>query len=147
MQYMSSLSHLRAIHILHFRNRDTCIWVIRELLNFIVDNLSHNPHLKLEWIAMEDERVDRIVRPAEYEAIMGQNRHNKRQPVNKAPHHPGHHPDFPVMPPVELESESETDDESIVMGSRLKFKTIGPLQFFDVWGVKIFEKEMLFGTI
>ena len=67
MQYFSGLAKLRALHILHFKNNDTCIWVMREILRFIVDNLSHHPESKLEWIAMEDDRVDHVVRttPAE----------------------------------------------------------------------------------
>ncbi|KAJ3465553.1 hypothetical protein MRS44_006211 [Fusarium solani] len=65
MQYFAGLVNLRAINILRFRNNDTCIWVMREILNFIVDNLSHHPELKLEWIAMEDDRLDRVIRPSD----------------------------------------------------------------------------------
>lgn len=64
MQYFSGLVNLRAINILRFRN-DTCIWVMREIVRFLVDNLSHHPELKLEWIAMEYERVDPVIRPSE----------------------------------------------------------------------------------
>jgi hypothetical protein len=46
-----------------------------------------------------------------------------------------------------LDSESESEDEGMDSGSRLRFKTVGPLQFYDVWGVKIFEKEIRSGKL
>lgn len=64
IQHMSGLVNLRALYIIHFRNNDMCMWVVRETLRFIVDCVAHNPHLKLEWIAIE-ERLDRIMRPGE----------------------------------------------------------------------------------
>lgn len=152
MQYISGLVNLRAINILRFRNNDTCIWVMRELLRFIVDNLSHHPELKLEWIAMEDDHVDRVVRPADMpdEASAEKPKKNSKSkgkgtgivgltgPGNDA---------FPILPVDGLESESESEDDVFDSGARLRFKTVGGMQFYDVWGVKIFDKEIRSGKL
>ncbi|KAF4513088.1 hypothetical protein G6O67_000407 [Ophiocordyceps sinensis] len=146
MQYFSGLVNLRAINILHFKNNDTCIWVMREILRFIVDNLSHHPELKLEWIAMEDERVDRVVRPSEApgEAKCSQDKGKDKAHVPNGVTSDGA---FPLLPTDGLESESDSDGEVSDSGKRLRFKTVGPLQFYDVWGVKIFEKEVRSGRL
>ncbi|KAL2132136.1 hypothetical protein VTI74DRAFT_4171 [Chaetomium olivicolor] len=63
MQNIAGLVALRALHIVHLRNDDTCLWVMRETKRFLIDNISHYPHLKLEWISIdEDDLVDRLVR-------------------------------------------------------------------------------------
>ncbi|KAG5926880.1 hypothetical protein E4U42_002847 [Claviceps africana] len=157
MQYFSGLVNLRAINILHFKSNDTCVWVVRELFRFIVDNLSHNPQLKLEWIATEDDRVDRVIRPCETQSEASSQapaQRNKDKDKGKA------HvwasgvgsPQYPILPTDAIDTDSESDeddddDEDVDGGRRLRFKTIGPLQFYDVWGVKIFEKEIRKGVL
>ncbi|POR39462.1 Uncharacterized protein TPAR_00340 [Tolypocladium paradoxum] len=152
MQYFSGLTSLRAINILHFKNNDTCIWVMREILRFIVDNLSHHPELKLEWIAMEDDRVDRVVRPSESSDEVPENEPAKRSKgkgkgKSHAPVGATSDGAFPLLPVDGLDSESDSDDEGFDSGTRLRFKTVGPVQFYDVWGVKIFEKEIRSGRL
>lgn len=150
MQFFSSLVNLRAIHILHFKNNDTCVWVMREVLKFIVDNLSHNPDLKLEWIAMENDRVDRVVRPSEEaeEPPKKSSKGKDKAPIAPAATGLGFGSDaFPALPLDGLESESESESEDFDSGTRLRFKTMGPLQFYDVWGIKIFEKEIRNGRL
>lgn len=143
---------LRAIHILHFKNTDTCIWVMREILKFIVDNLSHNPDLKLEWIAMEDERVDRVVRPTDVvdgeteEQTKKSGGKNKMSAPSVLPT-VGFSNSSPTLPVDGLDSESESETEDFDSGTRLRFKTVGPLQFYDVCDVKIFEKEVRSGRL
>ncbi|KAH7328025.1 hypothetical protein B0I35DRAFT_472781 [Stachybotrys elegans] len=159
MQYFSGLVNLRAINILRFRNNDTCIWVMREILRFIVDNLSHYPELKLTWIAMEDERVARVMRPEDPDSDANsdaERRKQARKGKQKA--------EAPAIPPIDgplpphglpwlpsegLESDSDTDDDEPVYdtGDRLRYKTVGPLRFYDVWGIKIFEKEYRSGKL
>lgn len=63
MQHMAGLANLRALHIVQLRDEDTCHWVLRETKRFLADNVSHHPHLKLEWLSVnEDDRVMRLVR-------------------------------------------------------------------------------------
>ncbi|UNI21903.1 hypothetical protein JDV02_007849 [Purpureocillium takamizusanense] len=152
MQYFSGLINLRAINILHFRNNDTCIWVMREILRFIVDNLSHHPELKLEWIAMEDERVERVVRPSETQDKVRQDEpanrsKGKGKEKSHVPTGAAMDSTFPLLPIDGLDSDSDSEDESRDDGRRLRFQTFGPLQFYDVWGVKIFEKEIRSGRL
>lgn len=150
MQYFAGLPQLRALHILRFKNNDTCIWVMREILRFIVDNLSHHPASKLEWIAMEDDRVDRVVRTSALDEKAKKEQRKKQSKKGKSPALPipTPHDPYPVIPAIGLgdESESESDDE-FDGGSRLRFKTVGPMQFYDVWNVKIFEKEIRCGRL
>ncbi|QPH15895.1 hypothetical protein C2857_000415 [Epichloe festucae Fl1] len=152
MQYFSGLVNLRAINILHFKNNDTCIWVMREILRFIVDNLSHHPELKLEWIATEDDRVDRVIRPSEAssesrsQVPLKRTKDKGKDKAHVSPSSPGS-AEYPLLPMEALDSDSESDDDSVDSGSRLRFKTIGPLQFYDVWGVKIFDKEIRSGKL
>jgi hypothetical protein len=65
MQHVAGLASLRALHVVHLRNDDTCVWVMRETKRFLIDNVSHYPDLPLEWIAIdEDHHADRLVRVA-----------------------------------------------------------------------------------
>ncbi|KAL2171709.1 hypothetical protein VTG60DRAFT_2005 [Thermothelomyces hinnuleus] len=66
-QHINAFKTLRALHVHHLHNSDTCVWVVRETKRFLVDSISHNPDLKLDWIAIdEDERADRIMRLTEW---------------------------------------------------------------------------------
>ncbi|KAF4991577.1 hypothetical protein FGRMN_7696 [Fusarium graminum] len=146
MQYFAGLINLRAINILRFRNNDTCIWVMREILNFIVDNLSHHPELKLEWIAMEDDRLDRVIRPTDISDEGEKSRNKGKEKATIDPHH--YNPNFPVLPSLGSDSESEEDDDDASnCGKRLRLKTVGVLQFYEVWGVRIFDKEVRSGRL
>ncbi|KAF5009024.1 hypothetical protein FDECE_4738 [Fusarium decemcellulare] len=146
MQYFAGLINLRAINILRFRNNDTCIWVMREILNFIVDNLSHHPELKLEWIAMEDDRLDRVIRPSDTPEEGVKRRDKGKEKAIANPHH--NDSALPVLPSWGSDSESdEDDDDASNCGRRLRLKTVGVLQFYEVWGVKIFDKEIRTGRL
>lgn len=124
---------------------------MREILNFIVDNLSHHPELKLEWIAMEDDRLDRVIRPSET-AKKGEEESKRRDKgKGKAILSPIHNnDDLPVLPMSDWGSDTdsdEDDDDAFHCGKRLRLKTVGVLQFYDVWGVKIFDKEIRSGRL
>ncbi|KAK7426941.1 hypothetical protein QQZ08_006533 [Neonectria magnoliae] len=151
MQYLPGLVNLRALHILHFRNNDTCIWVMREILNFIVDNLSHHPELKLEWIAMEDDRLDRVIRPSETPKKSGEESKRRDKGKGKATIGLEHNNNaLPLLPMTDWGSDTDSDedeDDSFHCGKRLRLKTVGVLQFYDVWGVKIFDKEIRSGRL
>jgi hypothetical protein len=148
MQYFAGLIKLKAINILRFRNNDTCIWVMRETLNFIVDNLSHHPELQLEWIAMEDDRLDRVIRPSKSATTNEEPSKRRSKGKGKATMGPGHNDSLPLLPISDWGSESESEedeDDAFNCGKRLRLKTVGVLQFYEVWGIKIFEKEIRFG--
>ena len=58
MQHVAGLAALRALHVVHLRNDDTCVWVMRETKRFLIDNVSHYPDLPLEWIAIDEDDVE-----------------------------------------------------------------------------------------
>jgi hypothetical protein len=195
IQHLPGLVRLRALHIVHFRNSDTCIWVVRESMRFIVDCVANNPQLKLEWIAMEDERVDRILRPSEYnddpdnngtyqKGLKAKRIQDKKdelaalatfaQPgggagaVSDPPGPSGLDTAPPVLPATDnWEFFSDSDDEAepplpppaagsapmpfdddlYTKNPKLKMKTMSGVQFFDIWGVKIFTKEVRAGRL
>lgn len=121
---------------------------MREVLRFIVDNLSHYPELKLEWIAMEDDRVDRVVRPNDLLDDQPSEDANAKQKTPN-PRGPSSLPTgmFPQAPLDQIDYGSESEDETFDSGGRLRLQTEGPLQFYDVWGVKIFDKEIRSGQL
>ncbi|KAL7921628.1 hypothetical protein ACQKWADRAFT_294824 [Trichoderma austrokoningii] len=159
MQYVSGLVNLLAINIIHFRSHDACMSVMREILRFTVDNLSHHPGLKLEWIAMEGDRVYRVVRPNQETDDTPNEQSNSKRAKGKGTaaaafggggtgSGSGSGPD--VHNPFSLDSlgsESDSEDADVNVGTHLRFKTIGPLRFYDVWGIKIFEKEIQSGRL
>ena len=114
--------------------------------------------MKLEWIAMEDQRVDRVVRPgeAEGEDICGQNMSTSSLHGSGDPSAAGalfnsfegaNGMNLPIFPADAFKDDSDSDDEAIDSGSRLRYRTVGPMQFYDVWGIKIFEKEICSGRL
>lgn len=145
--------NLRALHIINLRNDDTCVWVMRETKRFVIDNLSHYPELKLEWLAIDDdERVERILRlkdtPKEKKGKSAKSKgKEKAVPLTSLPN--GDH--FPVLTldNLELGSDSEEDDEEELNGpdGMSKIETIDNIHFYDVWGVRIFKREVVTGRL
>lgn len=145
--------NLRALHIINLRNDDTCVWVMRETKRFVIDNLSHYPELKLEWLAIDDdERVERILRlkdtPKEKKGKSAKSKgKEKAVPLTSLPN--GDH--FPVLTleNLDLGSESDEDDEEEFNGpdSMPKIETIDNIHFYDVWGVRIFKREVVTGRL
>ncbi|KAL1835398.1 hypothetical protein VTJ49DRAFT_6814 [Mycothermus thermophilus] len=77
---MSIRAMLRALHVVHLRNDDTCVWVMRETKRFLIDNVSHYPHLRLEWIAIdEDDRADRLIRVSGWKSKDGSQSHKGKE--------------------------------------------------------------------
>lgn len=154
MQRISGLINLRALHIVQLRNEDTCVWVMREAKRFLIDNLSHHPELKLEWVSIdEDDRVERLIRPTDLpERDKGMNKGKGKQKVVVVPgiegwpNNIGASSTVMAPPPQswELNSDSEDDDGQFRAS---KIETVGDLHFYDVYGVKIFKKEVIKGRL
>ncbi|KAI3402165.1 hypothetical protein diail_94 [Diaporthe ilicicola] len=153
LQHISGLVNLRALHVINLRNDDTCVWVMRETKRFVIDNLSHYPELKLEWLAIDDdERVERIVRwketPKEKKSKSAKSKgKEKAVPWTSLPN--GDH--FPVLSldNLDLGSESDEDDGEGSTGpdGMSKIETIDNIHFYDVWGVRIFKREVITGRL
>ncbi|KAK0715673.1 hypothetical protein B0H67DRAFT_581269 [Lasiosphaeris hirsuta] len=145
MQHLAGLVSLRALHIIQLRNDDTCVWVMRETKRFLIDNLSHHPHLKLEWISVDDDdRVERLIRPSEFPRK--EKRTKKSKGKQKAGALGGGNDLFPVLPPLESwDVSSDSDDDEDLHDS--KIETVDNIHFYDVWGVRIFKKEVVHGWL
>ncbi|KAM7222771.1 hypothetical protein V8F06_001958 [Rhypophila decipiens] len=154
MQHLAGLVSLRALHIVRLRNDDTCVWVMRETKRFLIDNVSHHPELKLEWVSVDDDdRVERLIRPS---ALSKKEKKTKKSKgKQKAVTSLGGNftssggiggDAFPLFPPPDswdLSSESE-DDEDL---NETKLETMENIHFYDVWGVRIFKKEVVTGRL
>jgi len=151
MQNISGLANLRALHIIQLRNDDTCVWVMRETKRFLIDNLAHHPEMKLEWISIDDDdRVERILRSADIPKR--EKKSKKAKGKQKAANNGNNNPFndmFPVLPAVEawdMSSDSDSDDDD-GDGPGLKLETMEGIHFYDVWGVRIFKKEIIWGRL
>lgn len=151
LQHISGLTNLRALHIISLRSDDTCVWVMRETKHFILDNLSHYPKLKLEWLAIdEDERVEHIVRWKE--TTKEKDRKNKSahsKGKEKAPVAMTNGDQFPVLPLDNLNLGNESDDDEDEDGNGDAVSNIKTVEThsYDVWGIRIFKREITAGRL
>ncbi|RYP55591.1 hypothetical protein DL771_012345 [Monosporascus sp. 5C6A] len=154
LQHLTGLTSLHALHILSFRNDDTCVSVLRETRRFMVDTLSHHPELKLEWIAVGDEgRAQQIMRRDD--TLSSTKKRNTGEKDNGKWKGPpvdanGHLSNsggggYPVFPAHGWEPDSESDDGDDPTTLRLDLSE--PLPFYDIWGVRIFQKEIVAGRL
>ncbi|KAI1384915.1 uncharacterized protein F4822DRAFT_416682 [Hypoxylon trugodes] len=148
IQFMPNLVNLRALQLVSFRTDDTCLSVMRETRRFIVDAVSHHPELKLEWLALgenEHERTVRITRKPETPKEPKKGPSKGKQPALNLGHdYNGGH--FPVVPVWDVPSDSEDDeDDGPFLGQKLEM--IEDYAFYDVFGVRIFKKEVQSGRL
>lgn len=146
---MAQLVNLRALHIISLRNDDTCVWVMRETKEFLLDNLSHHPDMKLEWVSIdEDDKVDRILRPADNPVKYKKKKTKKNKGKQKVINYSigGGGPTFPTFPSLDSwNADSESDEEEEEEWSGIG--RMGGVKFYDVWDVRIFKKEVVYGRL
>lgn len=157
-QYLPCLTELRAIHILHFRNDDKCPWVAREVRKFAVDCVAAHPKLKLEYIALEDE-VERLgrrlrqtkVKPAKKD-IKGKGKALEKDLENTKSMIDSLQSLYHSLggPPPDVSSEESEGSDADWDGDRghgLRVETLETFSFFDVSGVRMWEKDVLGGWL
>ncbi|KAJ4389777.1 hypothetical protein N0V93_007249 [Gnomoniopsis smithogilvyi] len=144
LQQIHLMANLRALHIVNLRNDDTCVWVMRETKRFIIDNLSHFPELKLEWLAIdEDEHAERLIRwkaPPRDKKKKAKAK-GKEKATSSTPTNGDQYPVLSLEPGV----DSDSDDDDI--GGGLKIETIDNIHFYDVWDVGIFKRNVVSGRL
>jgi hypothetical protein len=163
---MPGLTSLRALHTIQFRTDDTCLWVMREFKKFAVDNVAHNPDMKLEYIAL-DTSIERLVRrkqpntakadkkgkgkakggmdhtsKALAELIIGL---GSSSPWGDGASSSSTDLGTPVL--VDWQESSDEEDPGAISKTGLKVETIEGMRFCDVSGVRIFEKDVLAGRL
>ncbi|KAK4174033.1 hypothetical protein QBC36DRAFT_334580 [Triangularia setosa] len=179
MQRLAGLVSLRALHIAQLRNEDTCVWVMRETKKFLIDNLSHHPNLKLEWISIDDDdRVERLIRARDLPKRGRDNKQQKEKKKKKKKKQEGGAVGLGstssglILPSIETEGsgsssawmdaiggngssddgsedsdEEEDGEEDDERFRASKIETVGDMRFYDVYGVRIFEKEVVSGRL
>jgi len=160
LQFISGLTKLRALHIIQFRAEDTCMWVMREVRKFAVDTVSHNPELKLEYLAL-DSNVDRLVRRVKKTTAKPKGKGAEKNGKGKKTDSQslsdlmlglgvsGAGESASPASSIELDWEdNSTDDEAAPLGKLgLKVETIEGLSFHDATGVRIFEQDIVNGRL
>lgn len=130
MQSLPGLKSLTAFRIVAFRSEDNCPWLSSELRRFTIDNLSHCPHLRIEYLAI-NSAVWRIARRGI--SAKGKSGVQKTTALGGA------------------DASSEEDDadssESEAEGVGLAMDIVANLKFYEVEGVRIFEKDVLGGKL
>ncbi|KAI9847585.1 MAG: hypothetical protein M1837_002159 [Sclerophora amabilis] len=162
LQYLPGLSSLKALHIIHFRIEDTCRTVKRDLLRFTIDIVAHHPQMKLEHIGLDDD-VHRLLRKSASDRKKPNKTKNKKKKVNA---------DSAVQTSSSAaaaeaaaaatdgaaedssssneSTEPDSDADTVVHGTnrpRLKISTLENVKFYDVYGVRIFRKDIRAGSL
>lgn len=141
--------------MINFRNEDTCHWVVREIRKFAVDSVSHNPEMKLEYIALENT-VERLVRRAKKTKSKGKGKamekgKGKGKEMGGGTTSGG--PAVPTLdsilspPPISESSEDEYLNSEDEVGPGLKLETLEGVRFYDIFGVRIFRKDVMMGRL
>ncbi|KAK8128043.1 F-box domain-containing protein [Apiospora sp. TS-2023a] len=146
LQHLSGLINLRALHIISFRSDDTCLSVMRETRRFIVDTISHYPELKLEWLSIgDDDRAERIMRRTDLPNAKKKKKKDKGKDVaSDLLANMGTEDGYPAFPDDDRwDEESDSDEDEGNPPHWLKLDLIDGIAFYDVWGVKIFQKEIM----
>lgn len=118
---------------------------MRELQRFIVDTLWQYPELKLEWTAMGDEgRAQHIMRRPDSTKKAKKNKESWKAPPIDANGHLNES-GYPVFPANGWEPESESDED--LDESAFNLVVADNILFYDIWGVHIFEKEIVAGRL
>ena len=129
---------------------------MRETKRFLIDNLSHHPHMKLEWISIDDDdRVERLIRASDLPKKDKDAKAKGKQKANSGSGSLGgvggdnssSNDVFPVLPPLDSwdNGTSDSEDDEDLQDTRIE--TVDNIHFYDVWGVRIFKKEIVHGRL
>jgi hypothetical protein len=120
---------------------------MRETRRFIVDTIAHHPELKLEWLSMGDEdRAQRILRKPDIVKKPKTGKGKAKIAWTPANYNTAGYPIFPLGG-WEDESESDSEEDEDGPAPFLKLDLIEDIAFYDVWGIRIFKKEVMAGTL
>ncbi|KAF8849293.1 hypothetical protein BDZ45DRAFT_604593 [Acephala macrosclerotiorum] len=158
LQSMPSMESLRALHTIQFRVDDTCVWVMREFRKFTVDIVSHNPDMKLEYLALENavERLARRKAPPPKKMTKDSKGKGKAKGLDLvsakalaelALGNSGPSSSWGDSTNAYFDLGESSDDEDGLGKSGLRVETVEGARFCDVTGVKIFEKEIITGRL
>ncbi|KAI0176044.1 hypothetical protein GGR52DRAFT_342374 [Hypoxylon sp. FL1284] len=142
---VGSLVNLRALHVTTLRAQDTCLSVMRETRNFIVDAVCSGNGLKLEWLAFGDEeRASRLVRRQRVKKLESVTKSKEQTPGSYENNASG---SFPVVPVAWDPLTEGEDDEFESLLRHHEVDLIEGFAFYDVYGIRIFKKEVVSGKL
>lgn len=148
LRHITGLKNLFALHFVSFRSDDTCVSVMREIHRFVADALWRHQELKLEWIAIGgDGHAQHLMRrpDSSKKTKKGKEKTNWKAPPAGANGH-WDESGYPVFPPADTwEPESTSDEEDD--DSRFNLVLAENIAFYDIWGVRIFKKEIVAGRL
>ncbi|KAK3488079.1 uncharacterized protein B0T23DRAFT_221775 [Neurospora hispaniola] len=155
------LGNLRALHIPILRCDDPCPSLPMEGKKFLIDNLSQFPLTKLEWISINDgdcvdhvkfnkpQSVEERKRRMAAKEAKGKSKATVVTASNGTSSNTTQNPNF--SPPETWDDESSTDewhgDGELTSSSSNFLVQLGTMRFYDVWGVRIFKKEVFSGRL
>lgn len=120
---------------------------MRETRRFIVDTISHYPELKLEWLSIgDDDRAERIMRKNDLPNTKQKGKKGKGKDKDveaDALANAGAEDGYPAFPDGRWDEESDSDEDDDNPTQWQKLELIDNIAFYDVWGVKIFKKEIM----
>lgn len=169
------MTSLRALHTNYFRQEDQCTWVRNNFGKFLIDTVSQNPQMKLEYLAL-DQNVERLVRRSKekpMKKIFDRKGKGKAKAKEKDANNvkalaemvlgpSGTWPDGGAVSNAgpsaismagnddwQLSSDEEEDANAgpIVGQLGLRVETIEGVRFCDVPDVRIFEKDVVGGRL
>lgn len=150
MQSLPGLKSLTAFRIVAFRSEDTCPWLSTELRQFTIDNLSHCPHLKLEYLAINSTvskigRREKRPKGPHGQKAAGDSR-RVRMGIGAVDAISGESDSADADTDADADADadaSESEDEA----AGLAMGIVASLKFCEVEGVRIFEKDVLGGKL
>ncbi|KAH7626291.1 hypothetical protein B0T09DRAFT_53502 [Sordaria sp. MPI-SDFR-AT-0083] len=164
-QNVRFLTNLHALHIICLRCDDLCPSLLTEGKEFLIDNLTQFPFKNLEWISVSEGNCVNHIKFHEPPSLEERRRRlaaKKAKAKGKAKattttattsngtsSNITQYPEFP--PPEIWDGQTSTDDEygggEWAPRSHKLFEKLGTMRFYDVWGVRIFKKEVLSGRL
>lgn len=120
--------------------------MMHEWKQVMVDVVAHTPHMKLEYIGLH-EAIDRLVRRprANKNAKKDKKGKGKATTIIAEALLGDDWTDPSTMSDWQASSD---DDEAVMVGELgLKVETVEDIRFYEISGVRIFEKDVIFGRL
>lgn len=151
LQHLSGLSALRALHIIEYpRTDDHCPTIRLETRRFIIDVISYNPEMKLEYLALRND-LERLVRRRrnpfanKKKLDKGKGKEKEMSPAQAVLHAMGG--EHGAEEKKGESSDDEGDSEGEGAGPGVKLESLEGVKFYDVYGVDIFKKDVMTGRL
>ncbi|MCJ1356981.1 MAG: hypothetical protein MMC33_006977 [Icmadophila ericetorum] len=160
MQTLPGLRSLIALHILQIRTQDHCHSVTRECRKFTIDTLSHCPGLRIRYLVMQNmvwvlgprksgsrgsKRVKIDVKGKG--KSVGASGGSTAGGVSSSSKGKGKAVDFSGVDVAGDEATLVEEDFEEIESGNLEMTSLKQLKFWEVEGIKIFEKEIRTGTL